>query len=94
MLNAVEHGNLDIRYQDKTRLIMEGRWEKEIAQRLNDPRYGTKLASAHYRRTPELHEVTIEDEGNGSPFADFLELSPSRAADPHAWDLLRAHDEL
>jgi len=37
LINAVEHGNLQIGYELKTQLVAEGRWREEIERRQDDP---------------------------------------------------------
>ena len=39
LINAVEHGNLEISYQDKTLLNQQGNWANEIQERLNSKKY-------------------------------------------------------
>ena len=65
MVNAVEHGNLAISYDDKSRLQAEGRWIEEIEQRLNQELYAHRCVQVRYRRDPEVIEINITDEGDG-----------------------------
>ena len=37
LVNAVEHGNLEISYAEKGLLQDQGQWETEVARRLSDP---------------------------------------------------------
>lgn len=83
MLNAVEHGNLGITYQEKTALLTEGRLEEEIRHRLTLPEYAAKEASLTFRRTPQELEFRIEDQGQGFDWREFLELKPERAFHLH-----------
>ncbi len=90
MLNAVEHGNLEIKYQEKTKLILSGKWQEEIERRLGHADYETRIAAAEYYRRGSTHELVIRDEGNGFDFESFLELSPNRAADPNGRGIFSA----
>lgn len=83
MLNAVEHGNLEISYEEKSALLQEGRWEQEIAARLADPRRGSRRAQVSVTRKADEIVFEIEDEGAGFDWSRFLELSAERAFDSH-----------
>jgi CheY-like chemotaxis protein len=65
MLNAVEHGNLAITYDEKTQLINEGRLESEITDRLGQPEFSDKSATLHFRKSHGEYHFTITDEGKG-----------------------------
>ncbi len=83
MLNAVEHGNLGISYDEKTELIAADRLEEEIARRLEMPEYSIRRARLSIERLPGEYEFTIKDEGRGFAWEQYLELSPERAYHPH-----------
>jgi CheY-like chemotaxis protein/anti-sigma regulatory factor (Ser/Thr protein kinase) len=83
LVNAVEHGNLAIGYEEKTRLREEQRWEEEIACRLRDPLYADRQVEVHYRRDPNAVEVVIVDQGEGFDWKKYLEMDPARAFDTH-----------
>jgi CheY-like chemotaxis protein/anti-sigma regulatory factor (Ser/Thr protein kinase) len=83
MVNAVEHGNLGISYSEKTSLIIEGRWEAEVAHRLSLPEYADRYAQLSYSATPDYVSIAISDQGSGFDPAAYLELSPERATDPN-----------
>lgn len=83
MINAVEHGNLEISYQDKSCLMLEGRWEDEIAQRLADQKYAHRVASVRVRRRDDAVDFTIADEGPGFDWHRYLDLDEARALDPN-----------
>lgn len=67
LINAVEHGNLGITFEDKTRLTNEGISMAElIAQRLaSDPSLAKRRVHLNYRISPAHTLVTIKDEGKG-----------------------------
>jgi len=83
MLNAVEHGNLAIGYDEKSRLIEQDGLEAEIARRLKMPEYGVRRARLAIERLAEGYEFTIRDEGGGFRWERFMELSPERAFHAH-----------
>lgn len=83
MLNAVEHGNLGISYDEKTVLIATDRLPQEIAARLAHPAFAGHWASIEFRRAAGELVFRIRDEGKGFNWRDFLEIHPDRAFDTH-----------
>ncbi|MBF0585257.1 MAG: response regulator [Magnetococcales bacterium] len=83
LINAVEHGNLGISYAEKTKLVIENAWHKEIERREVDPAYCTRHVTVHLERSLAWLKLTIQDEGDGFQWENYLELSPKRAFDPH-----------
>jgi len=83
LINAVEHGNLGITYEQKTHLLEEQAWEEEIARRLVDPRYAERQVEVRYRRNAHAVEVVITDEGEGFDWLRYMEMTPERAFDQH-----------
>ena len=81
--NAIEHGNLEISYADKTKLLLESRWEEEVKKRLTQPVYRERYVFVNIRKTSEGFSVLITDQGNGFDFANFLDFSPARIFDLH-----------
>ncbi len=83
MINAVEHGNLEIGYVEKGRLNCIGGWSAEVERRLGLPMYRDRVASISFLRTPSALSFTISDQGAGFNWADFLHVSPDRASATH-----------
>lgn len=83
LVNAVEHGNLNISYEEKTHLLMSRQWHEEIDKRLRDPRYQDRQVVISYRKTPTRIELTITDEGEGFDWQPFLEIQPERVFHLH-----------
>ena len=83
LINAVEHGNLEIGYAEKTRLLLEDGLHEEVERRLADPVYGQRLAKVEFSRTADSLVFTIQDEGAGFDWQQYLEFSPERAMDPN-----------
>ncbi len=83
MINAVEHGNLGIGYEEKGRLNETGSWEKEINRRLGLPEMRNKQVEVTFeRRDGEIH-VHITDQGEGFDWTPYLEISVERGSDNH-----------
>jgi len=83
LLNAVEHGNLGITYEDKSHLLEEARLDDEIERRLNDPVYAARHAVAMFIRHGDDLHLSVIDEGAGFDWRPFLHLDPQRAFDTH-----------
>ena len=83
LINAVEHGNLGITYEEKSVLQSERTWLQEVEKRLQDPVYTHKIIHATYTRHSDRIEFRIEDEGQGFEWEKYLSLDPARAFDSH-----------
>ncbi|HEY9018139.1 response regulator [Thiomicrospira sp.] len=91
MVNAVEHGNLAITYDEKTKLINEGRFLEEVQQRLADQTYCDKFVTLNLAVHPEDIEVTIQDMGAGFDFEQYLTFSLERMLDNHGRGIMMAN---
>jgi len=83
LINAIEHGNLGITYDEKTELNKQGSWQREVDQRLTLPEYKDKKVLVSLSRGDHQIITTITDEGNGFNWKEYLEISPQRATDNH-----------
>ena len=83
LLNAVEHGNLGITYDEKTQLMYDDCWEEELGRRLAAPEYLGRVATVTFQRLDGVLEFRITDQGKGFDLAKYLELDPERSLDPN-----------
>ncbi|HJW08990.1 MAG TPA: response regulator [Holophagaceae bacterium] len=83
LLNAVEHGNLEMSYEDTTTAIERRERWNEIRRRLDDPRYRDRFAELRFERLPGRYRILIRDQGRGFDWDRFLRPSPERAFDTH-----------
>ncbi|MDD5388840.1 MAG: response regulator [Gallionellaceae bacterium] len=83
MLNAIEHGNLGITYQEKSQLIAAGDLDEEITRRLADLIWGERRARIEFERGEREIRFLLRDQGAGFEWLDFLEMRPERAFDTH-----------
>ena len=83
MLNAVEHGNLGITYDEKTRLGGGETLAEEIHRRLASPDFCDKVATVEFIRDAGGLRFIIRDQGKGFDWRQYLEMSPERAFDTH-----------
>lgn len=91
MINAVEHGNLGITYNEKTELINQSRLQDEISHRLMLSENKPKHVSVVIKHTNSELMVTITDMGDGFEFEDYMEFSLERAMDNHGRGIMMAN---
>jgi len=83
IINAVEHGNLGITYQEKGELIDTGQMSQEIARRLAlDENRDKRVEVVFERRNIDL-VFTIRDQGQGFDWQRYLNFDPERVFDPN-----------
>jgi anti-sigma regulatory factor (Ser/Thr protein kinase) len=74
LLNAVEHGNCRIGYDEKTRWLNEGKDALDlIREKLKDPQVAAKKVHFSYRISAEKSSFTIRDDGSGFDWRARLE---------------------
>lgn len=83
LLNAVEHGNLGITYEEKSSMTDKDEWQREVERRLALPENAEKRVEIRFERDHEAVRFTIRDEGHGFDWTRFLDIDPSRAFDTH-----------
>ncbi|MBK1649191.1 response regulator [Rhabdochromatium marinum] len=83
MLNAVEHGNLELGYTGKTAALASEDWHKELERRLSDPLYCDRVAEVRVRIEGEQLIYRIKDQGAGFDWARYLDIDPKRMFDSH-----------
>jgi CheY-like chemotaxis protein/anti-sigma regulatory factor (Ser/Thr protein kinase) len=91
LVNAVEHGNLGITYEEKTTFLEEHSWEEEIERRLKLPENGEKRAEVRFERLPDRIVITIIDQGEGFDWQRFLTVSPERVFHAHGRGIAMAN---
>ncbi len=83
LINAVEHGNLGITYQEKTDFVNEGIWKSEVERRLALPENIEKYATLRFESKDDELSFLIKDQGDGFDWKNYLEISPDRIFDNH-----------
>lgn len=81
--NAVEHGNLELTYEDKGRLLRERGLAEELEERLSRAPFNQRWVRVSYTRDHLGHTFTITDEGPGFEWDRYLDLHPDRAFHSH-----------
>jgi len=83
LVNAIEHGNLEIGYDEKSRLLLKQNWQDEIERRLALPDYLGRTAVVEVERKADGLVFTIRDQGSGFDPEEYLEIDPKRVFDAH-----------
>jgi len=83
LINAVEHGNLEISYEETSEAIARRNRAELIRSRLEDDRFGGRAVEVKFERLEDRFRITVQDEGPGFDWKRFLELSAERAFDTH-----------
>lgn len=83
LTNAIEHGNLDISYQEKTELNMKCQWKEEVNQRLKLLENRDKKVIISYIKKDNEIILNVKDEGKGFDFHPYLDFDPNRSMDNH-----------
>lgn len=83
IINAVEHGNLGISYDEKTKLNLQDQWENLINSRLASPSCKDKTVTVDFERSDDEIVFLITDQGEGFEWKEYMEISPKRAFDSH-----------
>lgn len=91
MINAVEHGNLGVTYDDKSKLKEQGIWEEEIERRQLLPENAGKTVTLEFERTAGEVSFLIQDQGDGFDWQRYLEIAPERAFDNHGRGIAMAN---
>lgn len=84
LINSIEHGNLNLGFEEKKKHLLENTYDSEIAERLENPIYKDKKVTVElYRKDEEgIYNVIIKDEGQGFEWQDFVDFDPTRITEP------------
>ena len=82
LLNAIEHGNLGITYEEKSAMERK-EWLAEVERRMALPENAEKCVEVAVERDSKAIRFTIHDDGKGFDWTRFLEIDPKRAFDTH-----------
>jgi len=74
LINAIEHGNLEITNQEKKELLDRGDYNKILNERVQDSAYKDKFVDIKIFSTPEYLKITVQDMGKG--------FDPTQIPDP------------
>ncbi|HEU0117422.1 MAG TPA: response regulator [Alphaproteobacteria bacterium] len=90
LVNAVEHGNLNISYEEKHKLLTENNWREEVDRRLALPENASKTVEVTFQRKDGDFLAQITDAGPGFDWKRYWHINPSRATASHGRGIARA----
>jgi CheY-like chemotaxis protein len=91
LINAVEHGNLGITYEEKSELCASGGWSEEVGRRLALPENESKRAEVSFERAGGNLRFVIRDRGDGFDWQRYMQVDPQRAFDTHGRGIAMAN---
>lgn len=91
LVNAIEHGNLNLGYDRKTELIDAGDWRKEVDRLAKAPKFADKYAISTLSRKADGMYVTVEDQGLGFDWKKYMTIDLARATDNHGRGIAQAN---
>lgn len=72
ILNAIEHGNLNISFSEKTTYVENGTYFDFFSKRRKDPKYANRKVYIDYSFNNNKVEYRIKDEGDGFDYKDVI----------------------
>jgi anti-sigma regulatory factor (Ser/Thr protein kinase) len=72
LVNAIEHGNLEISHEYKQQLMREFRWHEEIENRLKHPDFSHREVKITLVRSVSEIVLTIVDDGKGFNWQKYI----------------------
>ncbi len=98
LINALEHGNLKIGYEEKSNLMRRGMWQIEVERRLNSHEHRGGFIELEFNVADDRVQIRIRDQGQGFDWTPYMDFDPDRAFDPHGRGIavarLSSFDEL
>ncbi|HPV30248.1 MAG TPA: response regulator [Deltaproteobacteria bacterium] len=76
VLNAIEHGNLEISREEKTLAIEKGNYSELLRERMNDPRYASRTVTLQVHMSGNRLRYIVTDQGNGFDYERVLDSEP------------------
>ena len=83
LINAVEHGNLEISYEETSEAIERRSRSALVQSRLEDPVYRGRFAEVRFEHLPDRYRLFIKDQGPGFDWRKYLSLGADRVFDTH-----------
>lgn len=83
LVNSIEHGNLNITYEEKSELNLKCEWKSEVERRLNMPENKEKAVTINFAKKKDEIILSVQDEGNGFDYKRYMEFDPNRSTHNH-----------
>jgi anti-sigma regulatory factor (Ser/Thr protein kinase) len=75
--NGIEHGNLEINFDEKVQLIQSGTYTDEIVKRLTLPKYSERFVLVDFKRIKGAIRLSVSDDGAGFDYAKYFDAAYS-----------------
>jgi len=92
LMNAIEHGNLGIGFEEKSKLQSENRWLEEIDRRLELPEHINQTVELEFTKTNTHIQIKVTDQGKGFDWRQFEDKDPKKALCTHGRGITIAKD--
>ena len=83
ILNAIEHGNLEIGFEQKSALLKSGEYLDVLADRLHDEKFAERQVNIYVAELSDRVTFTIVDDGPGFDPSPYLTFDDARKALQH-----------
>lgn len=90
-INAVEHGNLAISYEEKGMLLARNTLQEEIKRRLAQPQYKDRMVRVSFAKKEDGCHLVITDDGEGFDWQNYLRVDTMRATHNHGRGIAMAN---
>lgn len=92
LTNAIEHGNLEFGYEQKSECLMNKTWATELEARLYSAHLGQRRVQVYTTRESDGMRVTIRDQGKGFDWQKYVlnDTAPGSLADPNGRGISKA----
>jgi PAS domain S-box-containing protein len=77
LLNSIEHGNLEISFDQKTEAIKDGKYFSLLTTKQNEPHLKNRKVNIEFSIDEEKAVYTISDQGEGFNYEAFINKSPN-----------------
>lgn len=84
MINAIEHGNLEVGYEQKSEALKQNRYQQLLDEKMSNPKFASRTVTLEGKITPRKAWFQVTDQGSGYDWGDLP--NPS---DPE--NLMREH---
>ena len=81
LINAIEHGNLEIDFDTKSKAKENKNYFQFLRERQKNPKFSKRKVLIYYFLTPKKVSYLIKDEGNGFDHKTFIEQKLKSAGD-------------
>lgn len=89
-INAIEHGNLEISYENKSSLLASGRWLEEIQERSNQQPFASRYVEVLFKKDNYTIELMVTDQGKGFDWTKYEQFDPKRLLASHGRGIMMA----